>query len=96
MPAGREMDKLVATEIMAAFAGGFPAGQQTTFFPPYSTNDRVAAELLARTTTGRAWGADFGVNFNGECEATIGEAKATAPTLALAICRAALLARMQR
>jgi len=95
MPAGREMDRLVATEIMAAFSGGFPAGQPTAVFPRHSTDERAAAERVARATTGRAWStADLGVNPNGECEATIAGAKATAPTLALAICRAALLAKM--
>lgn len=93
MSAGPEMDKLVATEITGDFSRGFVTGQPNIVFPPYSTDDQAAAGLLARTTAGRASSAVAGET--GRCEVTIAGAKATAPTLALAICRAALLARMR-
>lgn len=95
MPAGPEMDELVATEITGDFSRGLAPGPPNIRFPPFSTDDHAASELLARITAGRARSADFGVYCDGECEATIGGARATAPSLALAICRAALLSKIQ-
>ena len=94
MPPGRAMDLLIERDVVGGFVAGFPTGQPVDV-ARYSTDDQAASELLARLTAGKAPSADFGVYCDGECEATIAGARATASSLALAICRAALLANLR-